>query len=304
VKRVLAVDIGGTKLACAVVAADGSLNAERRAATPRTDDPDELFASVIALARASLDESGAAIDAVGVGCGGPMRWPEGIVSPLHIAAWREFPLRGRLTSDLGVPCVVDNDAKAFALGEHWLGAGQGARALLGIVASTGVGAGIVIEGRLVHGTTGQAGHIGHVLADSTPDAPDCACGARGCVEAIASGTAIARRGGAAPATLADRARAQDPEAGLIYADAGRALARGITSAAALLDLDRVVVGGGVALGAWDLLEPALRAELPISARLPFTRGLEVTRAALGDRAGLIGAARLALDAQDSVLAER
>jgi len=322
VKRVLAVDIGGTKLACAVVAADGSLSAERRAATPRTDEPDELFASVIALARASLDESGAAIDtvdgraavaaagggaavgAVGVGCGGPMRWPEGIVSPLHIPAWREFPLRERFTSELGMPCVVENDAKAFALGEHWLGAGREARALLGIVVSTGVGAGIVMDGRLIHGASGQAGHIGHVLADSAPDAPDCACGARGCVESIASGTAIARRGGAAPDVLAERARAQDREAGLIYAEAGRALARGIACTAALLDLDRVVVGGGVALGAWDLLEPALRAELAIRARLPFTRGLEVTRAALGDRAGLIGAARLALDPQYSALAER
>ncbi|HEV8229745.1 MAG TPA: ROK family protein [Candidatus Limnocylindria bacterium] len=297
-KRVLAVDIGGTKVACAVVAADGSLSAERRMPTPRTDDPETLFAAVAAVARASLDASGASIDAVGVGCGGPMRWPEGVVSPLHIAAWREFPLRERLSTDFGAPCVVDNDAKAFAFGEHWLGAGRGARSLLGIVVSTGVGAGIVIDGRLVHGAGGQAGHVGHVLADSSADAETCACGATGCVETIASGTALARRGAADAAVLAERARAGEAIAVELFVAAGRALARGIASAAALFDLDRVVVGGGVGLGAWDLLAPSLRAELAARARLSFTRGLEVRRAALGEDANLIGAAKRVLSDRD------
>jgi glucokinase len=292
---VLAVDVGGTKLACAVVASDGSISAESRAPTPRTGDPEALFAEVTALARASRHEIDAPIDAIGVGCGGPMRSPEGIVSPLHIPAWHDFPLRGRLSAELGAPCVVDNDAKAFALGEYWLGAGRGARALLGVIVSTGVGGGIVIDGRLVHGASGQAGHIGHVHSGSGRDAPTCECGAIGCVEAIASGTALARRGGTDAATLAERARAGDAAAVDLFADAGRALARGIASGAALLDLDRVVIGGGVGFGAWDLLWPALYAELAAAARLSFTRELEPRRAELGDRAGLIGAARLALD---------
>jgi glucokinase len=172
--------------------------------------------------------------------------------------------------------------------------GREARALLGVVVSTGVGAGIVIAGRLVHGASGQAGHIGHVLVD--PDGPVCACGGRGCVESIASGRALERRAGTAPATIAEQARAGNAEASQIYLDAGRALARGIASAAALLDLELVVVGGGVALGAWDLLEPPLRAELALRARVSFTRDLHVTRSALGQRAGLLGAAKLALDA--------
>ena len=291
----LAVDVGGTTLACAVVASDGSISAESRATTPRTGDPETLFAEVTALARASLRESGAPINAIGVGCGGPMRSPEGIVSPLHIPAWRDFPLRGRLSAEIGAPCVVDNDAKAFTLGEHWLGAGQGAGALLGVIVSTGVGGGIMVGGRLVHGASGQAGHIGHVLVGRGYDAPVCDCGAIGCVEAIASGTALARRGGADAATLAERARAGDATALELFGNAGRALARGIASAAALLDLDRVVIGGGLGLGAWDLLVPALNAELATAARLSFTRDLEPRRAVLGDRAGLIGAAKLALD---------
>ena len=293
-KRVLAIDVGGTKLATAIVSADGAITAERRAATPRTEDPEELLASLIAIAKASVHEEGAPIDGIGVGCGGPMRWPEGIVSPLHIAAWRDFPLRERLAKAFGVPCAVDNDAKAFALGEHWLGAGRGARALLGVVVSTGVGAGIVIDGTLVHGAGGQAGHVGHVIAD--PDGPECDCGAHGCVEAIASGDALARRGGAAPEAIAERARKGDAEAERLYREAGRALARGIASAAALLDLDRVVIGGGVALGAWDLLEAPFVAELSARAHLSFTRDLSVLPSALGHRAALLGAAKLAPDA--------
>jgi glucokinase len=160
------------------------------------------------------------------------------------------------------------------------------------VVATGVGAGIVINGQLVDGASGQAGHIGHVLADQV--GPACACGALGCVEAIASGSAIERRGGAAPEAIAERARARDADAERIYVDAGRALARGIASAAALLDVRRAVVGGGVALGAWDLLEPVLHEELALRARLSFTRDLEVVRSALGETAGLFGAARLAL----------
>jgi glucokinase len=294
VKRVLAIDVGGTKLASAIVAADGAITGERRAATPRASDPEELFAALAALARESVAAAGVHPGGIGVGCGGPMRWPAGVVSPLHIPAWRDFPLRARLADAFGLPCAIDNDAKAFALGEHWLGAGRGARVLLGIVVSTGVGAGIVIDGQLMHGASGQAGHLGHVVADA--DGPPCECGARGCVEAIASGGAIQRRGAAEPGAIAAKARAGDIDAARVYVDAGRALARGIASAAALLDLDRVVIGGGVALGAWDLLEPALRDELTLRARLSFTRHLRVTRSEAGDSGGLIGAAKLALGA--------
>jgi glucokinase len=237
------------------------------------------------------------VTAIGAGCGGPMRWPEGVVSPLHIPAWRAFPLRARLEERFALPCAVDNDAKAMALGEWWRGSGQGARSLLGLVVSTGVGGGIVIEGRLLHGAHGNAGHVGHVIA--SPGGPRCECGADGCVEAIASGHAIAHRYGAGidAAGVATRARQGDQRAHSLFAEAGAALARGIVAAAVLCDLDRVVAGGGVALGAWDLLSPALESELARSMRIDFARGLRVHRASLGATAGLIGAAALALRAQ-------
>jgi len=219
---------------------------------------------------------------------------EGLVSPLHIPAWRDFPLRARLAERFGIPCVVDNDAKAMALGEWWLGAGRSSRAMLGMVVSTGVGGGLVIAGQLVDGATRNAGHVGHVIA--FPDGPECDCGAHGCVEAVASGSAIARRygGDVAAEVVAARARARDPRAGQLFDEAGTALGRGIAAAAALCDLDRVVIGGGVALGAWDLLRPPLAAELAGAARLQFVRDLDVRPAELGERAGLLGAAALAL----------
>jgi len=226
-----------------------------------------------------------------------MRWPEGVVSPLHIPAWRAFPLRTRLEQRFEIPCVVDNDAKAMTLGEWWRGAGRDASALLGVIVSTGVGGGIVVDGRLLHGAYGNAGHIGHVIA--SPDGPRCECGANGCVEAIASGHAIGVRygGGIDAAGVAARARQGDDRARSLFAEAGRALARGVVAAAVLCDIDRVVIGGGVALAAWDLLAPTFESELAHVLRIEFARRLTVHRASLGANAGLVGAAALVLRPQ-------
>src|SRR5207248_7729092 len=125
-----------------------------------------------------------------VGCGGPMAPGGEAVSPLNIPAWRDFPLRRRLAELTGLPVFVDNDAKALALGEGWVGAAAGERDFIAMVVSTGVGGGIVLDGRLLDGRDGNAGHIGHVNVE--PDGHVCGCGARGCLEAEASGTAIRR----------------------------------------------------------------------------------------------------------------
>jgi glucokinase len=309
-RRVLAVDVGGTKMATGVVDRAGRVEGAVEVPTPAVD-AEGLFAALQgaigqSLAAAGLPPPGVA--AIGVGCGGPMRYPAGEVSPLNIPGWRGFPLRARLAAAYGCPVVVDNDAKAMALGERWRGAGQGARCLLGMVVSTGVGGGIVVEGRLLHGAHGNAGHVGHVVVE--PGGPRCPCGGRGCVEAIAAGPAIVRLATAAltrgtPSALqghaplsatavAAAARAGDPLAVALFARAGRALGRGIASAAALLDLDRVVIGGGVSQ-AGPLLFAPLRAELDRRARLDFTRGLDVEPAGLGRLAGLVGAAALVLE---------
>ncbi|HEV7661968.1 MAG TPA: ROK family protein [Chloroflexota bacterium] len=306
-RPVLAIDIGGTKLAVGVVARDGRLLASRRQPTPRVKSGDELFAALVSLCRAVLAEAGAdsdGIEAVGVGCGGPMDYFAGRVSPLNIPAWRDFPLRDRVVETFGRPCVVDNDAKALALGERWKGAGRSSNNMLGMVVSTGVGGGIILDGRLLHGQAGNGGHIGHIIV--WPNGPLCGCGALGCLEGVASGTGLTRRlsvalaqgaatslpPGASAADMASAARTGDALACELLRSAGECVGRGIASSAALLDLELVVIGGSIALKAWDLIGPPLLAEVERSARLDFTRTLRVVLAELGDHAGLFGAALL------------
>jgi glucokinase len=237
-----------------------------------------------------------------------MQYPAGIVSPLNIPAWRDFPLRPRLSETFGLPCVLDNDAKALALGERWKGAGRGSDNMLGMVVSTGVGGGIILGGHLLHGFAGNSGHVGHIIV--WPDGPLCGCGAYGCLEAVASGSGLTRRlgtallsgvastldAGASAAEIAEAARAGDALAIELLRTAGEGVGRGIASAAALLDLELVVIGGSIALKAWDLIGPPLQSELTRSARLDFTRNVRVVQAELGDSAGVYGAARLALAA--------
>ncbi|PWT70939.1 MAG: ROK family protein, partial [Chloroflexi bacterium] len=192
---VLGIDIGGTKLAAGVISPRGQVLSYQRVPTPADQDAEGLFDAVVGLAEAVRSRCRLPVAALGVGCGGPMVYPEGVVSPLHISCWREFPLRLRLAESFGLPIALDNDAKAFALGEALFGAGRGSRALLGMVISTGVGGGVVMDGRLLHGASGNAGHIGHTVISRA--GPRCPCGARGCLTAYSSGTGLVSRARAA-----------------------------------------------------------------------------------------------------------
>ncbi len=274
-ETVLAVDIGGTKVAAGRVDAGGRLVVRSARPTPTGGDADDVFAAVLAAvgAVATGDEL-----AVGVGCGGPMTRGGEAVSPLNIPGWRGFPLRRRLADALARPVHVDNDAKALAIGEGWVGAAAGERDFIAMVVSTGGGGGIVLDGRLLDGASGNAGHIGHVIVE--PDGRECACGAVGCLEAEASGTAIAARTGrpAAEAPPAERERA------------GRLVGRAVASVANLLDLRLAVVAGSVALGFGDLFFAAARAELDRSARIGHAVGARIVPGGLGDEGPLIGAA--------------
>lgn len=280
--RALAIDIGGTKIAAAV-AVDGGLRGAVRA--PTGEDP---WATVTALVE-ELDLGG--VEVVGVGCGGPMtrRPPTGSpggahptgarwVSPVNIGAWRAFPLTERLADLTGLPVHVDNDAKALAIAEGWFGAATGSVDYLGMVVSTGVGGGIVLDGRLLDGRDTNAGHIGHVVVE--PEGHRCGCGARGCLEAEASGTAIASITGRPPADA-------PPD---VVARTGRLVGRAVASVANLLDLDLAVVAGSVALGFGAPFFEAAQAELDRSCRLDHSRGARIVPAALGADAALLGAA--------------
>ncbi len=295
----LALDIGGTKIAAGLVDADGRLQYETRQPTPHSDDPEQVWAAAERAIADTLAEAGGTVDGVGVAAPGPLRLPAGTTSPVNIPAWRDFPIRDRVVAAVpDVPVRVAGDGLCMALGEHWRGAGQGASFLLGMVVSTGIGGGLVLDGAPYYGRTGNAGHVGHVIVD--PDGPPCVCGARGCVEAIASGPHLAAwartqgwTGGDAK-ELAEAAASGNDIALRAFHRGARAIAAMIASVGAVCDLDLVVVGGGVAQAGPLLFDP-LRAELRNYAGLDFLSGLRVVPAALGGEAGLVGAAALLRD---------
>lgn len=271
----LAVDIGGTKLAVGRVDAEGRVLDRSVAPTPARGSAEDLWGRLAELVDAARrgDEV-----VVGVGCGGPMRPGGTAVSPLNIPAWRDFPLRARLAELTGLPVHVDNDAKALALGEGWRGAARGARDYIAMVVSTGVGGGIVLDGRLLDGAAGNAGHVGHVIVE--PDGRPCGCGARGCLEAEASGTGIRAATGADPAEAGEEVRRRT----------GTLVGRAVASVVSLLDLRLAVVAGSVALGYGETFFAAAQAELEARARLSFARGARIVPAGLGDAGPLVGAA--------------
>ena len=282
----LAVDIGGTKLAAAVVDPAGDVLAAARCPTPRRPGPadaEALFSALSGLVSSVLSSAPPAVEPAlcGVACGGPMTPGGEEVSPLNIPGWRGFPLLRRMAELTGLPTTVDNDAKALAMGEGWRGAATGCSDFIAMVVSTGVGGGIVLDGRLLDGASGNAGHIGHV--NVVPSGRVCACGARGCLEAEASGTGIAAATGR-PAAQAD------PE---VVARTGRLVGRAVGSVANLLDLRLAVVGGSVALGFGAPFFASAQREIDRRSRLDFSRGARIVPAALGADGGLVGAAALA-----------
>jgi len=300
-RTVLALDVGGTKIAAAVVDDRGEVVEHVSVPTP-LHDVDHTWQAVLNAATEVLD--GRAIDGVGVACAGPVDAASGTVSPINVTCWQDFPLAARLRRTFpGVPVELAGDGICMALGEHWTGAGRDAEFLVGLVVSTGVGGGLVLHGRPYGGRTGNAGHIGHIVVE--PDGSLCGCGGRGCVETVAGGPHLVRwarqRGWQAPenadaAHLAAAALTGDEVALTAFERAGRAVGLAIAATAAVCDLDLAVVGGGVAQAGDLLLEP-VRATLADHSRLSYVRNLRVVQAELSGQAGLVGAAALVVSRQ-------
>jgi len=305
---VLAVDIGGTKMAAGVAEPGGRLITWNQIPTMRDVDAEGLWRNLENLLFEVLDAGNVAdpaeLSGIGCGCGGPMEWPAGEVSPLNIAAWRRFPLRARLAEEFGTgggPVRVHNDAICMAAGEHWRGAGRGKKNVLGIVVSTGVGGGLILDDHLIDGASGNAGHIGHVVV--YPEGPPCKCGGRGCLEAIARGPALAEwaqthgwrpdQPGVTAKDLSADAMQGHGIAREALRRAGLALGIAIASATSLCDLEVVAIGGGLSQ-AGSLLFGPLEQALRAHTRLAFAGRVRVVPAGLGQSAGLIGAAALVL----------
>jgi len=300
----LAIDVGGTKIAVGLVNDDGELVHHAQLPTPDSD-AEAIWAVVDSLVTEALAAAGGHVRGVGIASAGPIDLPSGTVSPINITAWQRFPIVERVKGLVGAPTRLGGDGLCMALGERWRGAGRGAHFMLGMVVSTGIGGGLVLDGAPYDGRTGNAGHVGHVVVE--PDGAPCTCGGRGCVETIASGPHIARwareNGWDAPPDadakeLADAANAGDPVALRAFRRGATAVAATIASVGAVCDLDLVVIGGGVAKSGALLFDPLLEA-LAVHARLDFLRGLRVVPAELGGDAGLVGAAALAREQTQS-----
>jgi glucokinase len=297
----LALDFGGTKHAAALIEPGArAWLAQRRAAAPPGSDGAADRAVMFQLADELLATHPGKLAAVGVSFGGPVDWGTGrVILSHHVPGWEDTPLAEMLRARYGAPAAVDNDANAAALGEWRFGAGQGARSLLYVTVSTGIGGGWVLDGQIYRGADSLAGEIGHLAID--PAGPPCVCGKRGCVEAIGSGTNIARmmneRTGERSWTAADvnaRAEAGDPVAGGVMETAAAALGRGLGYAISLMNPERVIIGGGVA-GAGPVYWRKLRATA-VAYVLPEMRARterEIVPAGLGGESPLWGAAALA-----------
>jgi len=295
----LCLDIGGTKIAAGLADAAGALVYSAVRPTPTDGVAEGVWDAVAAAIADARRVADAPVGAVGVASAGPVDLRRGTVSPINITCWQRFPLRDRVAALIpGAPVRLGGDGLCMALGEHFRGAGRGARFMLGMVVSTGVGGGLVLDGMPYAGRTGNAGHVGHVVVEQ--DGRPCACGGHGCVETVASGPSMVRWArahgwsappGAGARCLAAAAVAGDPVAQQAFRRGTTALAAMIASVAAVCDLDLVVVGGGVARSGPLLFGP-LRAALADYAGLEFLAGLRVAPAELGGEAGLVGAARL------------
>ena len=309
---VLAIDIGGTKLAAGIVGPAGNILARGETPTLASEGPERVLNRIFRLAENVLAAPGVSADAIGrigIGCAGPVDRLKGLIlNPPNLPGWVHVPLVERIEKALGRPTVLENDANAAALGEFRYGAGKGASSLVYLTVSTGIGSGIILDGKIWHGVKDGAGEVGHMTL--LPDGPMCGCGNRGCLEALASGPSIARRAREALAagqpsrlreagdfTAADVVRlAQegDPIAAEVWDATVEYLGLGVAAIVTILAPERVVIGGGVTQ-AGDFLFKPLRREVRHRVKLVAVESVPILPAALGPDVGILGAAAVALE---------
>lgn len=309
---VLAIDIGGTKLAAGVVDAAGRILARDEVPTLAAEGPERVLHRIVRLAEdvlAAPRVSGDSLQRIGIGCAGPVDRRAGLIlNPPNLPGWVRVPLVERIEKALGLPAVLENDANAAALGEFRYGAGKGANSLVYLTVSTGIGSGIILDGKIWHGLKDGAGEVGHMTL--LPDGPICGCGNRGCLEAFASGPSIARRAREALATerpsrlrevgdftaadVVRLAQERDALAAEVWEETVRYLGLGVAAIVTILAPERVVIGGGVTQ-AGDFLFERLRREVRRRVKLVAVESVPILPAALGPDVGILGAAAVALE---------
>ncbi len=313
---VVGVDMGGTKILAAVINGEGKVVSQSKTATKAKKAPDKVINRIARCIREAIDRAEletSQIRAMGVGSPGPLDPETGIIIFAPNLGWSNVPLKAKLEADLGIPTFVDNDVNVGTLGESALGAGQGVKNIVGIFVGTGIGGGIILDGKLFHGASKTAGEVGHIIVKA--NGPRCGCGAFGCLEAVASRTAITRRlqkailkkgkksilpklNGGKLDLIRSRALAEAVERGdkltiKVMQQAGKYLGIGVASIVHFLNPEMIVLGGGVieAMGE-SFLELICQATAEYA--LPTTmEGVQIVMAKLGDNAGVIGASVLA-----------
>jgi glucokinase len=310
-RAVLALDIGGTKLAVAVVTADGRTHGWLVEPTRREEGPDVIIRRLFDMGHRAVAAAGLGpIAAVGVSCGGPLDAGTGVLtSPLHLPGWIDIPIVDMAEAEFGVPAVLENDATAAALGEHRYGAARGASTALYLTVSTGIGGGAIVNGNLHRGAAGNGGEFGHIMV--RPGGRLCLCGRHGCLEVYASGSSIAARAAEALAEpgaesslssldvvkaedVAAAARNGDALATGLWDDTIGLLAVAVTDLVNIFEPNIVIVGGGVTRSGAQLIDP-LREAVLRDAMPPAASAVRIELAGLGDEVCVIGAAALAFD---------
>ena len=307
------VDLGGTKVVTALVDENGAVIARDRAATGPLTDPSATIAEIAAAVRGVASVAKERVVGVGVGAAGQIDPATGTVRAAPNLGWTDVPLRVELEEALQLPVLVTNDVRAAAWGEWMYGAGQGMTDMVCLFVGTGIGGGIIAGGRLLTGCSGSAGELGHTIVDR--NGPRCRCGSQGCLEALAGGWAIAAKAveavdsnpeaGGTLLTLAEGDREKltaelvsqaahqgDRLAQRLVVQAGEALAVGVASLVNAFNPCMVVLGGGVIEGMPELLQ-MVQSGVPDRALGPAVASLRIQKAALGENAGVIGAAALA-----------
>jgi glucokinase len=311
---VLGLDVGGTKLAGGVVAGNGAVLSMEVAPSRVDEGPDAMIDRHLDLGRTAVSAAGvpwSQIRAVGIACGGPLDPFAGIIqSPPGLPGWDEVPLVAKVAAALRRPTVVDNDATACAIAEWWFGAGRerGVSNLVYLTISTGVGGGLILDGRVYRGAAGNAGELGHLTVDYL--GRQCGCGRRGCLEAYASGPQIAARAreriagggesslaGLAEVTASDvatAAAAGDPVASEVWDETTAMLGSAVANVLDVFNPELVVLGGGVTRAGDQLLIPVREAALR-QAMAPARDAADIVLAGLGEELGVVSAATVAFE---------
>ena len=313
---VVGVDMGGTKILAAVINAKGEIVQQAKMATKPKKGADEVIKRIERCIREAVDAAAlkpSQIRAIGIGSPGPLDPETGVIIFAPNLGWSNVPLKAKLEANLSIPTFVDNDVNVGTLGESAFGAGQGVKSLVGIFVGTGIGGGIILDGKLYHGVNKTAGEVGHMIVKA--NGPQCGCGNFGCLEAVASRTAITRElqkailkkgkksiltklnGGKLDQirsqAIAKAVKRGDKPTIKVMQRAGKYLGISVASIVHFLNPEMIVLGGGVIEAMGDsLLDPIRRAAAKYA--LPTTMdGVQIVEATLGDNAGVIGAAALA-----------